>query len=92
MIGTDFLFQHDCDTTHTSKKTKKWLNENKINVLEWPKAASNIAPNENLFGIVKKQLHKKNYLTADDFKNRAKEIWLNLDKIILQNLADSLPR
>jgi len=34
--GDDFIFQHDNDPKHTSKLATKWLQDNEIELLDWP--------------------------------------------------------
>ena len=36
LLGREWVFQMDNDPKHTSKVVAKWLNENKVKVLEWP--------------------------------------------------------
>ena len=40
----NYIFQHDNDPKHTSKKVKKWLADNEIEVLEWPAQSPDLNP------------------------------------------------
>ena len=38
------IFQQDNDLKHTSKKTKKWIKDNNITLLDWPAQSPDIIP------------------------------------------------
>jgi transposase len=52
-------FQHDLAPCHNSKAVKKFVQENEINMLDWPGNSSDMNPIENLWSIVKKRLGEK---------------------------------
>ncbi|SNX86895.1 uncharacterized protein MEPE_05604 [Melanopsichium pennsylvanicum] len=51
---TNLIFQQDIDLKHWSKKTKNWLKDKNIDVMEWSAQSSNLNPTENLLGELKK--------------------------------------
>jgi transposase len=49
-------FHHDLAPCHNSKTLKKVIQENKINMLDWPGDSPDMNPIENLWSILKKRL------------------------------------
>ena len=53
------IFMQDNATCHTSNKSLKWLKDNNINLITWPKNSSNLDPIENVWDYLDKVLQKK---------------------------------
>ncbi len=44
----DFIFQQDLAPAHTAKRTKSWLNDHGVGVLDWPANLPDLNHIENL--------------------------------------------
>lgn len=88
-----FTFQQDNAAIHTSKETKQWIKDHKIDLLDWPARSPDLNPVENLWGILVRRIYAegKQYATVDELKSAILEAWGNIEKTVLENLVNSMP-
>ncbi len=55
----DFIFQKDLSPAHNTKRTKSWLYDHGVGVLDWPANSPDLNPIDNLWGIVKRKIRNK---------------------------------
>ena len=88
----DFLFQQDNDPKHTAKKNQKYLENKKVNVLDWPSQSPDLNPIENLWSLLDKQLSERNPQNEDQLFEVIKTGWASLEVELLSKLVKSMPR
>lgn len=88
------IFQHDNDPKHSSRRTKTWLKDNNIHVLEWPPQSPDLNPIENLWGYFKFRLssYEKPASGMIELWSRAEEEWNKISSEKCLELIDSMPR
>lgn len=86
------FFMHDGAPAHRSKAVKKFLEDNHINVLEWPGNSPDLNPIENAWNKVKNTLQKERPSSIPDLKEALKKQWISMDLEYFATLATSMPR
>ena len=78
---------------HRSKVAKNFLDNNNINLLEWPGNSPDLKPIENLWTNMKNKVSEKQPLSGAELVKAIKEVWVKeISKEHCQSLIESMPR
>ena len=92
-MGMDrYIFQHDNDPKHSSKFVSQFLEENKIEVLNWPSRSPDINPIEHVWAHMKRELRGKMFKNKNDLKMALLALWEDISQEFLEKLVQSMPR
>ena len=70
-----YIFQQDNASCHKAKLTKEFLQNNGIQVMEWPPYSPDLNPIENLWAILKQKLSQEGYSNRNELITNVRRIW-----------------
>ena len=90
----DVVFQQNNDPKHTSKKAKKWFEDNDITAFKWPAQSPDLNPIEHLWHHFKKKLgeYEVSANSVTELWERVQVEWEKIPKEECQKLIESMPR
>jgi transposase len=80
----DHYILQDNDPKHTSKKARAFMEENKFKTLKFPSYSPDLNPLENIWGIFKTNVAKRNTDTINEFKQILYQEWNSIDQQYIQ--------
>jgi transposase len=90
--GTDFIFQQDNASIHSSHKTRAWMIEQDMKVMTWPARSPDLNPIENLWGHLVRVVYKdgKQYDSVSELHDAVMDAWKKVKEEDYQNLVSSM--
>lgn len=90
--GQQLIFQQDNASIHVSAETRRWLNSNNIDVLDWPACSPDLNPIENIWGHLARAIYAENkqYESIAELKKAIKTAWNHLRLVTLKNHSNSM--
>lgn len=89
-VVDEFVFQQVGASCHTAKITKKWFDDNRIEVLDWPSSSPDLNPIENIWAIMKRRLRNDPQRTVQGLKAKIQEIWDSITPSECQYLVNTM--
>lgn len=87
----EFKFQQDGASCHTSKSTKSWLMNHKVDPMSWPSSSPDLSPIETLWQEMKKKLRADPARNVQDLKSKLAQIWLSFTPAYCAQLVGTMP-
>lgn len=93
----NFWVIHQCDFfmhdgTPAYKAVTKFLNDQNINILEWPDNSLDFNPIENVWNFLKNKVQETRPNNINELKEVAKTLWVTMDSTYFARLAESMPK
>lgn len=89
----DFVFQQDNATSHKADIVMKYLNDERINLINHPPQSPDLNPIENLWKILKQKLQTNGKIQSkEQLWETFGQAWYNISSDVCKNLIDSMPK
>lgn len=86
-------FQQDGAPCHRAKQVKEWLQQQRIEVLDWPGNSPDLNPIENLWNILKRRVAIRRPKNLGELQNAIRSAWTyDITHELCQKLVHSMPK
>ena len=92
MLRGRWRLQQDNDPKHHSNIAREFLDNNVLEVMDWPSNSPDLNPIENLWAIVKRKVKLRRPKNLSELELFLKEEWENIPNSTLINLVNSMPQ
>lgn len=92
LMGSDFIFQHDNASIHTSRATKDFLRDRNFEVLDWPACSPDLNPIENLWGWLVRRVYAngKQFNSVAELQSAIRIAWGDIPRNNMERLVLSM--
>src|SRR5438128_6673608 len=90
LFRNNWCFQQDNDPKHTSHVARAFLNENFLEVMDWPSNSPDLSPIENLWAIVKRNVEMRMPKNLSELEQYMAEEWDRIPNSDLINCIRSM--
>lgn len=87
-----FIFQHDNAPVHTARNVQAWLDEEDVQVMQWPAQSPDLNPIENVWSEMSRSVTRERPSNKNDLVACLFRCWGNISTQYLQTLYRSMPR
>jgi len=90
--GQNFIFVQDNAPPHRSNHAQAALRRRNVEQLEfWPPNSYDLNPIENIWGIIKNRIRRRNPQNLNELWAMAQEEWRDLPQATINECVDSMP-
>lgn len=93
-FGRDCIFQQDGASIHTSTTTKSFLEDQQVEIMEWPSLSPDLNIIENVWGVLARAVYDggRQFETKESLIATIRAEWAKIDPNLLAKLFESLER
>lgn len=88
----NYIFQQDNAPCHKAKSVTAYLDQKKLQVLDWPAQSPDFNPIENLWGLVKHKVSKTRPTNLNQLWVKIQEAWQQVTPEEITRLIQSMPQ
>lgn len=87
-----WTFQHDNAPIHTARSVKSWIQDQKVDLMEWPPYSPDLNIIENVWGWLARKVYEsgKQYSSKKDLIEGIKQAWSTISLNYIEKLYESI--